>query len=64
MVQSLVHFAGESFSVYNAVLAIIRGHKRPLDVTSVVQGKTRFFSVLMLTWGMPCISLMLSFFLS
>lgn len=52
MVQSLVHFAGESFSVYNAVLAIIRGHKRPLDVTSVVQGKTRFFSVLMLTWGL------------
>jgi sphingosine kinase len=28
------------------------GHKRALDVTSVVQGKTRFFSVLMLTWGM------------
>uniref|UniRef100_A0A0D3GSF6 DAGKc domain-containing protein n=2 Tax=Oryza TaxID=4527 RepID=A0A0D3GSF6_9ORYZ len=28
------------------------GHKRPLDVTSVVQGKTRFFSVLMLTWGL------------
>uniref|UniRef100_A0A0D9X0C2 DAGKc domain-containing protein n=1 Tax=Leersia perrieri TaxID=77586 RepID=A0A0D9X0C2_9ORYZ len=28
------------------------GHKRPLDVTSVVQGTTRFFSVLMLTWGL------------
>ncbi|KAF0906003.1 hypothetical protein E2562_009021 [Oryza meyeriana var. granulata] len=52
MVQSLLHFSGQSFSVYNAVLAIIRGHKRPLDVTSVVQGKTRFFSVLMLTWGL------------
>nr|BAC20872.1 putative sphingosine kinase [Oryza sativa Japonica Group]BAD30563.1 putative sphingosine kinase [Oryza sativa Japonica Group] len=31
-------------------LGIIPAHKRPLDVTSVVQGKTRFFSVLMLTW--------------
>lgn len=29
MVQSLVHFAGESFSVYNAVLAIIRGKSLP-----------------------------------
>ncbi|ONM58449.1 Sphingosine kinase 1 [Zea mays] len=28
------------------------GHKRALDVTSVVQGNTRFFSVLMLTWGL------------
>ncbi|KAL5198621.1 hypothetical protein ABZP36_002133 [Zizania latifolia] len=52
MAQSLLHIAGESFSVSNAVLAIIRGHKRALDVTSVVQGKTRFFSVLMLTWGL------------
>ncbi|GJN11365.1 hypothetical protein PR202_ga29551 [Eleusine coracana subsp. coracana] len=37
MAQSLLHAAG---------------HKRALDVTSVVQGKTRFFSVLMLTWGL------------
>uniref|UniRef100_A0ACD5UZC2 Uncharacterized protein n=1 Tax=Avena sativa TaxID=4498 RepID=A0ACD5UZC2_AVESA len=28
------------------------GHKRALDVTSVVQGKTKFFSVMMLTWGL------------
>ncbi|KAG8099666.1 hypothetical protein GUJ93_ZPchr0013g34700 [Zizania palustris] len=52
MAQSLLHLAGESFSVSNAVLAIVRGHKRALDVTSVVQGKIRFFSVLMLTWGL------------
>nr|TKW35302.1 hypothetical protein SEVIR_2G364000v2 [Setaria viridis] len=52
MAQSLLHAAGEPFSIPNAVFAIIRGHKRALDVTSVVQGKTRFFSVLMLTWGL------------
>lgn len=28
------------------------GHKRSLDVATVLQGETRFFSVLMLTWGM------------
>ncbi|XP_047069905.1 sphingosine kinase 1-like [Lolium rigidum] len=52
MVQALLHSAGEPFSMSNAVFAIIRGHKRALDVTSVVQGKTRFFSVMMLTWGL------------
>nr|ACR36600.1 unknown [Zea mays] len=52
MARSLLHAAGEPFSVSNAVFAIIRGHKRALDVTSVVQGNTRFFSVLMLTWGL------------
>ncbi|XP_021310006.1 sphingosine kinase 1 isoform X2 [Sorghum bicolor] len=52
MARSLLHAAGEPFSISNAVFAIIRGHKRALDVTSVVQGKTRFFSVLMLTWGL------------
>ncbi|XP_037484559.1 sphingosine kinase 1-like [Triticum dicoccoides] len=52
MVQGLLHSAGEPFSMSNAVFAIIRGHRRALDVTSVVQGKTRFFSVMMLTWGL------------
>ncbi|CAN6219241.1 unnamed protein product [Urochloa humidicola] len=52
MAKSLLHAAGEPFSISNAVFAIIRGHKRALDVTSVVQGKTTFFSVLMLTWGL------------
>lgn len=27
------------------------GKKRALDVASVIQGETRFFSVLMLVWG-------------
>ncbi|CAD6217606.1 unnamed protein product [Miscanthus lutarioriparius] len=52
MARSLLHASGEPFSISNAVFAIIRGHKRALDVTSVVQGNTRFFSVLMLTWGL------------
>ncbi|ONM24348.1 Sphingosine kinase 1 [Zea mays] len=52
MARSLLHAAGEPFCISNAVFAIIRGHKRALDVTSVVQGKARFFSVLMLTWGL------------
>nr|CAB3454370.1 unnamed protein product [Digitaria exilis] len=59
MAQSLLHAAGEPFSISNAVFAIIRGNsfllhrsQHALDVTSVVQGKTRFFSVLMLTWGL------------
>uniref|UniRef100_A0ACD5UMC2 Uncharacterized protein n=1 Tax=Avena sativa TaxID=4498 RepID=A0ACD5UMC2_AVESA len=52
MVQALLHSSGEPFSMSNAVFAIIRGHKRALDVTSVVQGKTKFFSVMMLTWGL------------
>ncbi|KAL0911248.1 hypothetical protein M5K25_019373 [Dendrobium thyrsiflorum] len=28
------------------------GHKRALDVTTVLQGETKFFSILMLTWGL------------
>ncbi|PWZ36494.1 Sphingosine kinase 2 [Zea mays] len=52
MARSLLHAAGEPFSISNVVFAIIRGHKSALDVTSVVQGKARFFSVLMLTWGL------------
>ncbi|XP_074568766.1 sphingosine kinase 2-like isoform X2 [Curcuma longa] len=28
------------------------GYRRPLDVVTVAQGKTKFFSVLMLTWGL------------
>lgn len=35
--------------LYNDVMMI--GNKRALDVSSVVQGETKFFSVLMLTWG-------------
>ncbi|KAJ3670270.1 hypothetical protein LUZ60_010594 [Juncus effusus] len=52
MVKSLLHSSGDPYSISNAVFSIIRGHKRALDVTSVVQGETKFFSVLMLTWGL------------
>ncbi|KAF5180165.1 Sphingosine kinase, partial [Thalictrum thalictroides] len=52
MVKSLLDSVGDSCSVSNAVLAIIRGHKRALDVATVLQGETRFFSVLMLAWGL------------
>ncbi|KAL5730053.1 sphingosine kinase [Ranunculus cassubicifolius] len=52
MVKSLLDSVDELCSVTNAVLTIIRGHKRPLDVATVLQGETRFFSVLMLAWGL------------
>ncbi|KAI3937099.1 hypothetical protein MKX01_015314 [Papaver californicum] len=52
MVKSLLDEIDEPCSVSNVVLAIIRGHKCSLDVATVLQGKTRFFSVLMLAWGL------------
>ncbi|KAK8524424.1 hypothetical protein V6N13_015446 [Hibiscus sabdariffa] len=52
MVKSLLHAAGEIYSASNAILAVIRGYKRSLDVATISQGKTRFFSVLMLAWGL------------
>ncbi|EXB51817.1 Sphingosine kinase 1 [Morus notabilis] len=52
MAKSLLDSVGEPCAVFNAVLAIIRGHKRPLDVTTILQGETKFFSVLMLAWGL------------
>ncbi|XP_020095212.1 sphingosine kinase 1-like [Ananas comosus] len=52
MAKSLLHSAGELYSVSNAVFAIIRGHKRSLDVATITQGETKFFSVLLLTWGL------------
>ncbi|KAJ0966014.1 hypothetical protein J5N97_027152 [Dioscorea zingiberensis] len=51
MAKSLLDAAGDFYSVSNSVFAIIRGRKRSLDVTTVLQGAARFFSVLMLTWG-------------
>lgn len=30
---------------------MLSGHKRSLDVATITQGETRFFSVLMLAWG-------------
>ncbi|GMI93381.1 sphingosine kinase 1 [Hibiscus trionum] len=52
MVKSLLHAAGERCSASNAILAVIRGYKRSLDVATISQGKKRFFSVLMLAWGL------------
>ncbi|OVA13886.1 Diacylglycerol kinase [Macleaya cordata] len=52
MIKSLLDSVDDPCSVSNAMLAIIRGHKRPLDVATVLQGETRFFSVLMLAWGL------------
>nr|KJB69415.1 hypothetical protein B456_011G022500 [Gossypium raimondii] len=52
MVKSLLHAAGEPCCVSNAILAVIRGYKHSLDVATISQGKTRFFSVLMLAWGL------------
>ncbi|KAJ4760916.1 Sphingosine kinase 1 [Rhynchospora pubera] len=52
MAKSLLDSGGEPCSISNAVFSVIRGNKRTLDVASVVQGETKFFSVLMLTWGL------------
>ncbi|MCD7471985.1 hypothetical protein HAX54_012805, partial [Datura stramonium] len=51
MAKSLLDSVGESCTAFNATLAIIRGHKRSLDVATVSQAK-RYFSVLMLAWGL------------
>ncbi|KAF8391407.1 hypothetical protein HHK36_023711 [Tetracentron sinense] len=52
MVKSLLDSVDDHCSVLNATLAIIRGYKHSLDVATVLQGETRFFSVLMLAWGL------------
>jgi len=48
------------WTIADAASIYYTGHKRALDVTSVVQGNTRFFSVLMLTWGMQHVISMLT----
>ncbi|XP_009376260.2 sphingosine kinase 1 isoform X1 [Pyrus x bretschneideri] len=52
MAKSLLDSVGEPCTPSNAVLAIIRGHKRSLDVATICQGRMKFFSVLMLAWGL------------
>ncbi|XP_050214396.1 sphingosine kinase 1 isoform X3 [Mercurialis annua] len=52
MAKSLLDSVGEPCKASNAVLSIIRGHRRSLDVATVLQGETKFFSVLMFSWGM------------
>ncbi|KAG0477227.1 hypothetical protein HPP92_013631 [Vanilla planifolia] len=52
LAKSLLDAVGEMYSIEHATFSIIRGHKRSLDVTTVLQGETKFFSILMLTWGL------------
>ncbi|XP_038981684.1 sphingosine kinase 1 isoform X2 [Phoenix dactylifera] len=52
MAKSLLDSVGDLYSVSNATFAVIRGYKRSLDVITVLQGETKFFSILMLTWGL------------
>ncbi|KAL2932047.1 Sphingosine kinase 1 [Bienertia sinuspersici] len=50
--KSLLDSVGDPCSAFNATVAIIRGHRTSLDVATISQGKTRFYSVLMLAWGL------------
>ncbi|KAL0916989.1 hypothetical protein M5K25_014545 [Dendrobium thyrsiflorum] len=52
LAKSLSDAVGEMYSIQHATFAIVRGHKRSLDVTTIMQGETKFFSILMLTWGL------------
>ncbi|KAL9321269.1 hypothetical protein ACSQ67_013108 [Phaseolus vulgaris] len=52
MAKSLLDSVGDPCEIANAVHAIIRGNKRPLDVATIIQGEIRFFSILMLAWGL------------
>ncbi|KAI3745481.1 hypothetical protein L1987_58595 [Smallanthus sonchifolius] len=52
MIKSLLDSVGEPCTPTHAVLAAIRGHKRSLDVATIWQGETIFYSVLMLAWGL------------
>ncbi|XP_071689649.1 sphingosine kinase 2-like isoform X2 [Rutidosis leptorrhynchoides] len=52
MIKSLLDSVGQPCTAAYAMLAAIRGHKRSLDVATIWQGETRFFSVLMLAWGL------------
>ncbi|XP_042483538.1 sphingosine kinase 2-like isoform X2 [Macadamia integrifolia] len=52
MIKSVLDSVGDPCSVTNAVLTVIRGHRVSLDVATILQGETKFFSVLMLAWGL------------
>ncbi|CAA2968755.1 sphingosine kinase 1-like isoform X1 [Olea europaea subsp. europaea] len=52
MIKSLLDSVGQPCAAFNATLAVIRGHRRLLDVATISQGDTRYFSVLMLAWGL------------
>ncbi|XP_010529400.1 PREDICTED: sphingosine kinase 2 isoform X2 [Tarenaya hassleriana] len=52
MIKSLLDSVGLQCSARSATISVIRGHKRSLDVATILQGDTRFFSILMLAWGL------------
>ncbi|CAN6818568.1 unnamed protein product [Brassica oleracea] len=51
MIKSLLDAVGLQCCANSATISIIRGHTRSLDVATIAQGNTKFFSVLMLAWG-------------
>ncbi|CAF2236888.1 unnamed protein product [Brassica napus] len=52
MIKSLLDAVGLQCCANSATISIIRGHTRSLDVATISQGNTKFFSVLMLAWGL------------
>ncbi|KAJ4976346.1 hypothetical protein NE237_001452 [Protea cynaroides] len=52
MVKSVLDSGRDPCTVTNAVFTVIRGHRISLDVATILQGETKFFSVLMLAWGL------------
>ncbi|EOA16802.1 hypothetical protein CARUB_v10005022mg [Capsella rubella] len=52
MIKSLLEPVGLPCSATSAAISIIRGRTRSLDVATISQGTTKFFSVLMLAWGL------------
>ncbi|XP_010449043.1 PREDICTED: sphingosine kinase 2-like isoform X2 [Camelina sativa] len=52
MIKSLLDTVGLQCCANSATISIIRGHKRSVDVATIAQGNTKFFSVLMLAWGL------------
>ncbi|KAI4365106.1 hypothetical protein MLD38_021124 [Melastoma candidum] len=52
MAKSLLDAVGQPCSPSHATLAIIQGNKQSLDVATIVQQDKKFFSVLMLAWGL------------
>lgn len=53
VLNSIFFFVGNLFCY---IFNLLTGHKRSLDVATIMQGETKFFSVLMLAWGMTKIS--------
>ncbi|CAK9874031.1 unnamed protein product [Sphagnum jensenii] len=52
MAKSVLNLSGEPCDAATATFAIIQGHKQALDVAMVAQGKVKYHSILMLSWGL------------